>query len=242
MPKQAKSDDELLKNVDYMIEKALKRCGSHKDKDYFRSILKDLIQNNSIPVELLQSLPVNAGEVGKTRFDQIFDAAMILAFPDYREETLKQFLGETFDKDMRVWRVVLPEKFNITHVFIRAKSYQDAFALACDYACRVSLRLYRKIPTDLTVRVMFITEKALRRHLGMRWANRVKKRKQLQLNGREFTAKQVNGARIAALGHFSNDSNRSIAKYAEVRDLVRVRQRAGLVKLSAVELETLKKP
>jgi hypothetical protein len=87
---------------------------------------------------------------------------------------------------------------------------------------------------------MFVTEKALRRHLNVRWANRVKKRHTLQIGAREFTTKQVNGARIAALGHSHNDPRRSIAKYAEVRDLVRTRVKAGLVKLSSVELETLK--
>lgn len=223
------------------ISKAIERCGSKKDAKYFKEILEDLIKNNAIPVALLDSIPVNSGECGKTRFDQIFDAAMFLAFPQYREETLKAFLANISDYDIKIWRVILPEKFKITHVFIRAKSYQEAFSMACDYVCRVHLRLYRQIPTDLTIRVMFIGEKALRRHLGMRWANRVRKRKTLQLKSREFTQKQVHGARIVALGHAQSDPRRSIAKYAEIRDLVRVRQKAGLVRMSTVELETLKK-
>jgi hypothetical protein len=223
------------------IETALDRLGSRKDREYFSEMLKDLIDNNSIPAELLDFIPLNSGLTGKTRFDQLYDASMYLAFPPYREDTLKRMLGEDPDPELKVWRVVLPEKFQVAHVIIRAASYQDAFALACDYACRVSLRLYRKIPVDLTIRVMFMGEKALRRHLGLRWANRIKKRKQLQLEGREYSMRQVNGARLAAIGHHNNDPRRSIAKYADVRDLVRTREKAGLVRISAVESETVQR-
>lgn len=239
--KHTKPIQDPPKPKDVAINEALDRLQSRKDLEYFKEMISDLVDNNAIPIELLSSIPVSSGLVGKTRFDQIYDASMFLAFPNYREETLKKLMGDDYDPDMKVWRVVTPEKFNITHVVIRARTYQDAFALGCDYACRASLRLFRKIPSDLTIRVIFMTEKAIRRHLDLRWANRSKKRKQLQLEGREYTAKQVHGARLAALGHSTNDPRRTIARYADVRDLVRARERAGLVRISAVEFETTKR-
>lgn len=229
---------EQEKTKEEIIRETLKRLKSRRDAEYFREMLIDLISNNAIPIELLREIPVSSGITGKTRFDQIYDASMFLAFPNYREDTLRKMMGDDYDEDMKVWRIVIPEKFKISHVIIRARTFQDAFALGCDYACRASLRLFRSIPSDLTIRVQFMTEKSMRRHLGLRWANRVKKRKQLQLKGREFTAKQIHGARLAALGHTSNDPRRTIARYADVKDLVRAREKAGLVRVSAVEFET----
>lgn len=214
----------------------MKRVASVKDAPYFREILLGLVRNHAVPLELLEHVPMPAGEVGKTRFDQLFDAAMFLAFPGYRKETLEKLLGPGETRGTHIWRVLLPPRFKVAQVLIRADTYPEAFAFACDYVCRVSLRLYKKVPADMTIRVMFMGERALRRFLDMRWASRTHKRKQLKLEGREFTYRQVNGARLAALGH-PRGQTRALAKYVEMKDLQRVREGAGLVRVSSVESE-----
>lgn len=211
-----------------------------KDAPYFRELLLGLVHNQAIPIELLEHVPLPAREAGKTRFDQVFDFAMHLAFPGYRRETLEKLLGPVQGKGTRIWRVVFPERFQIAHVLIRAEDFQQAFALACDYACRVSLRMHRKIPADLTIRVMFMGERALRRYLDMRWASRTHKRKQLKLVGREFTYRQLHGARLAALGS-PRDPRHAVAKYAEMKDLQRLRESNGVYRTSEVESEVPKK-
>jgi hypothetical protein len=135
---------------------------------------------------------------------------------------------------------MLPEKFGLSHVLIRATTFHEAFSLGCDYACRMSLRLYQRVPTDLTIRIQFVSEKAIRRMLDLRWANRVKKRKQLQLEGREYTPKELMGARLAAVGTPKHPYF-SIAKYAENKDLKTIRKRLGVTRPSAVESETFSK-
>ena len=228
------------REVQKAIEDCLKRACSPKERPQWREFLKDLVRNNAIPLELLTDLPIPASIAPRTRFDQIYAASMALAFPGYRKTTLRALLGPWDSiRGVKVWRAVFPEKFGMAHVLIRAPSFQEAFARACDYACRASLRLWRKIPVDLTVRVMFMGEKALRRHLGLRWANRVHKRKELQLVGREFTPRQLNGARIAALGPH-DDPGYAIMKYSEFKDLSKVRQ-GGAVRRSEVESESFRK-
>jgi hypothetical protein len=194
-----------------------------------------------VPLDLLKTVPLPAQEAGKTRFDQLYAAAMALVFPDYREETLRRFLGpeEPVGQD-KVWRICFPEKFKIAHVFMRAGSFPQAFALGCDYACRISMRAFGRIPADLTIRVMFVSERALRRFLDMRWAAKTHIRMQLKLVGREFTPRMIQGARLAALGHPDSPMH-SIAKYAEMKDLDRVRRSHGLVRRSAVESEVFKR-
>lgn len=227
--------------VEAAVEACLRRVCSRKEAPEWRAFLQDLVVNNAIPLELLEVLPSRASETLRTRFDQMYAASMALAFPGYRKTTLRALLGpwET-TRDLKVWRVIFPEKFGMVHVLLRAPSYQEAFARAADYACRASLRLWRKIPTDLTVRVMFIGEKALRRHLGLRWANRVHKRKEFQLEGREFTPRQLNGARIAALGPPGQDPGYAIMKYSEFKDLDKIRHE-GYVRKSEVESESPKR-
>jgi len=224
--------------VDQAIEKCLKRFRGASEKQYMASLLKLLLMRNAIPLELLESVPASSKDTGKTRFDQLYDAAISLAFPSYRHETLERLLGPqaSITEQTKIWRVVLPPRFKLAHVLIRANSYQEAFALACDYACRASLRVHGKIPTDLTVRVMFVTEKAIRRRLDMRWANRVNKRRQLQLVGRMYSPKEIQGARLAAFGYPSN-SNFRLARYVEVKDLGKIRKAKGLVRVSSVESE-----
>ena len=221
-----------------IIERAVSRSSSPKDAEYVRGMLTELVKNEAIPVNLLKYIPLRAGKIGKTRFDQVYDGCMALLFPEYKESTLQRVLGTVPDGSAtKIFRVMIPDKFGLTHVLLRADSFQQAFALGCDYVCRASVRLFRKIPTDLTIRVEFLSEKALCRFLDTRWYNRAKKRRQMQLKGREFTNKQVNGARLAALGH-PKDPQYSIAKYAERKDLMRIRSNLDIVRISAVESES----
>jgi hypothetical protein len=223
------------------IEKVIKRCGSKIDTPYWRGFLVGLIKSNAVPLIIFENIPLQAGKASRTRFDQVFGAAMSLAFPGYRKDTLRALLGPSDDfESIQIWRAVFPAKFGLAHILIRANSYQQAFAFACDYACRASLRLFYRIPNDLTIRLIFMSEKAIRRHLSMRWANRVHKRKQFQLGVREFTPKQINGARLFALGKQGTEEY-SIAKYSEEQDLRRVREKTGLVRISSVEHESHRK-
>jgi hypothetical protein len=224
------------------IEGAIARMSGKREKEYFRPFLEALIRNNAIPIELLDALPARAADVGKTRFDQLYDAAMSLVFPGYRPETLAKLLGPRapISSETKIWRVMLPERFGISHVLIRADSFQEAFSSGCDYACRIALRVYKRIPVDLTIRVMFMTEKAIRRRLDMRWANRVNKRKQLQLQARDYTPREIAGARMAALGH-PKGQLRSLAKYVEISDIRNIQDLKKITKIVAVESETLKK-
>lgn len=223
------------------IEKCVRRFRGEKEKQYLAHLIGMMLMNNSIPIDLIDTVPSSPSEVGKTRFEQLYDAAMSVAFPGYREETLERLLGPNskITEKTKIWRIVFPQKFKIEHVLIRADSYQEAFALACDYACRASLRTHGRIPSDLTVRVMFVTEKAIRRKLDMRWANRVNKRRQLQLVGRIFSPKETQGARISALGSPSDPFFR-IAKYVDAKDLEKIHKACGLTRVSSVEAEIFK--
>jgi len=227
---------EALKAIDDCIKRT---CGK-KDAEYFRELLTNLILNNTLHYTILNEIPVRSGEVGKTKFDQLYDASQALAFPPYCEKTMKTLLGnDVYDEEIKIWRVLLPAKFGISSILLRANSYQDAFALACDYACRVSLRLFSRIPSDLSIRVLFVTESALRRTLELRVLNRNSKRKEFSLEGRVFTFKQLAGARIFALGHLKNDPRRSLARYLERKDLNRIMYKAKSYRISGVEAEVL---
>jgi len=220
------------------VDKCVKRFRGVKEKQYLASLLYAMVMNNAIPMGILDSVPASPSETGKTRFEQLYDAAMSVAFPGYRPETLERLLGPgaAISEHTKVWRVIVPPRFKLAHVLIRADSFQEAFALACDYACRASLRVHGRIPADLTVRVMFVTEKAIRRRLDMRWANRVNKRRQLQLVGRVYSPKETHGARIAALGP-PTDPRFRLAKYVETKDLGKIMKALGLARVSSVESE-----
>ncbi|KKL91767.1 hypothetical protein LCGC14_1891410 [marine sediment metagenome] len=224
-----------------LLDEAAKRISSPKERRYVRALLEELLGNNTLPEELLQRIPISPETAGKTRFDQLYDAAMFLAFPGYREETLEKLLGPNVKVkiETKIWRAIFPAKFRLSHVLLRAPTFQQAFALGCDYACRMSLRLYRKIPSDLTVRIQFVSEKAVRRMLKLRWANRVKRRKQLQLVGRAYTPKEFMGARLVALGD-PRTPEHSIFKYAEARDLRKILNLREKVRVSSVETETFR--
>ena len=227
-----------MEKISLAVEKCVRRFRGLKEKQYLSSLLRLMLVNNTIPIELLDSVPAPPSEVGKTRFEQLYDAAMSIAFPSYREETLEKLLGPKagVTEETKIWRVILPPRFKMAHVLIRADSYQEAFALACDYVCRVSLRVNGKIPSDMTIRVMFVTEKAIRRRLEMRWANRVNKRRQLQLVGRVYSPKEVQGARLAAFGYPSHPNFR-IARYLEMKDLGKIARTKNLIRISSVESE-----
>lgn len=234
-----KTNSDRPSKISESVDKCVDRISAKKEAPYFRQFLTELITNNAIPLELLEHIPVPVSEIGKTRFDQIYDAAIALVFPGYKRETLEKLLGPLDGKGGKIWRVLLPERFRIAHVLIRAKTFQEAFALGCDYACRASLRMFGTIPVDLTIRVVFMSERSLRRILDIRWANKNKKRLQLKLVGREFTAKQLNGARLLAMGH-PKDPKYSIIKYVEKKDLDVIFSSRGLIRKSSIEQESHK--
>lgn len=221
------------------LEACLDRMTSSGDREYFRGLLMDMMRNNAFPEDLLGQVPVPAREVDKTRFDQLYDAASFLAFPGYTEGVLEMLLGPGGEPGTKVWRVMLPAKFGIRHCLIRASSFQEAFGLGCDYACRMSLRLFRKIPVDLTVRIQFVSDRALRRILSVRWRNRILKRDQLKVEGRTFTTREVQGAALLALGRGGTAGYR-LAWYSERKDLVSLRKAKDMVKCSVVEYESMK--
>ena len=241
MKKKNKNKQINHEEIDERINACLKRLRCGKDAPYFRSLLEAMIYQGVIPAELMETVPLPAQEAGKTRFDQLYDAVMDLIFPEYRKETLERFLGPIEpSEEGKIWRVCFPEKFGISHVFMRAGSFQQAFALGCDYACRISLRAFGTIPVDLSIRVMFVSERALRRKLYLRWAVKTHKRMQLKLVGREFTPKMIQGARLAALGD-PNSPMHSIARYAEIKDLGKIRKSHGKIRKSLVESESFRK-
>jgi hypothetical protein len=221
-----------------VIQYLKKNIGLEKDTEYFKNMIVDLIINNAVPIELIKNVPQKALKIGKTRFDQLYDASMSLAFPSYGEDTLSKLISESTE-DTKIWRAIYPEKYKLSHVLIRAVSYQEAFALACDFGCRMSLRMYRTIPSDMTIKVSFMSEKAIRRYLKIKWANRLNKRRKLQLIGREFTAKEISGAKLIALGN--KDSKYSIVKYSEKIDLARISKNHGQTRVSKIEQESLRR-
>jgi len=241
-PRKNKKSPDLPSDAEIKeaVEKCVKRIAGPKEASYLRVLLLEIVRNQTIPMKLLEFIPMPAAEVGKTRFDQIYDAAMALILPGYTKETIEKLLGPSPGRNTKIWRIILPEKFKIAHVLIRADSFQHAFALGCDYACRMSLRLYGKISVDMTIRVIYMTERALRRHLELRWANRTSRRRKLKLVGREISQRQMNGVRLFALGSPKN-SLYDVARYCEKKDLDRIRKTKGLSRESLVETESRRK-
>lgn len=233
------SKEEIIEEA---ISRYISRVGGDRD-GYIATLLRGLIREGSIPPKLLDSVPVRAAQAGKTRFDQAYDAASYLAFPSYSDNTLKKLFGPIEgDKETRLWKVMLPKRFKIAYAVVRATNFQDAFALGCDYACRVSLRLYHVIPEDLTVRVVFMSDSSVRRYLRVNMSNRkIRMNKRSQKKERTVTAKQINGARICALGHPPGDPNRHIARYSDKKDLLRILHESEKVKTSKVITESFMK-
>lgn len=238
-PEDTKDQRKLKESQRERFEEYVNRSSSPSERDYVREMLLELIENNVLNLDLIEYVPQPAKDIKKTRFDQLYDAAMYLVFPDYNITTLRRFLGAACDENphIKIWRCVFPQKLGLTNVLIRANSFQEAFAYATDYACRMNLRIYRKIPLDMTIRVQFVSERSMRRMVDIRWANKNKRRHQLKTEGREFTNKEMFGARLVAIGH-KEQPGYNIFHYAEYRDLKRIFQHHKLVRVSKVEKET----
>src|ERR1700690_1219904 len=105
----------LSKDQEKILIQAVKHSASPKDTQYWIEFLRELIVNNTIPIDLLKDIPLKAGRVGKTRFDQIYAASMFLAFPGYRERTLKQLLGprSEVDSNTKIWSAIFPIKLKL---------------------------------------------------------------------------------------------------------------------------------
>lgn len=238
-PRKTKKAPKLPNDIELKeaVDKCVKRIAGPKEATYLRVWLLEVVRNNAIPMSLLEFIPMPAAEIGKTRFDQVYDAAMALVFPGYSQLTSEKLLGPSPKKNVKIWRVILPEKFKVANVLIRADSFQEAFALGCDYACRMSLRLYGKIPIDITIRIMFMTERSLRRYLNLRWSNRTSRRRKLKLEGREISHRQLNGVRLLALGSPKSQLY-SVARYCEKKDLEKILGKKGISRISPVEAES----
>src|ERR1043165_1576601 len=100
------------------LERASLRISGPKDRPYVLQLLTRVVENNAIPADLIDLIPIRAGSAQKTRFDQLYDAAMFLAFPSYRKETLQKLLGPDWEakSKVKIWRVIFPESFGLSHV------------------------------------------------------------------------------------------------------------------------------
>lgn len=227
------------KSREKILDECVMRITAPKEREAFRQFLEALLAENAIPIEILASIPDKAPVVGKTRFDQLYDACMFLAFPEYRPIVKERAFGPLADPLMRLWRVLFPKSMGLSHVIIRATSYQEAFALACDYACRLSLRMFCRIPADLAIRVIFMSDKAASRMLDIRHAVRDATRKKSNLKGRLYSHKDIVGARLVAIGR-KDGKYYDIFKYAERMDLRRIMLKKAETRTSAVDIETFR--
>ena len=75
--------------------------------------------------------------------------------------------------------------------------------------------------------------------IKIREINKFHKRQEFKLEGREFTFKQIAGARIFALGHHANDPKRTLARYVERKDLDKIYAHTDKYRVSGVESEVL---
>ena len=230
-----------LKNKKLLELFVKKISNDDKEREYFKSMFSEVIENNVIPIELLKYVPISPEKAGKTRFDQLYDAAMYLIFPKYKTTTLESLIGPIGNinqekNKIRIWRIMFPPKFELSHVLLRASSFQEAFSLGCDYACRMSLRIHKKIPLDLTLRVKFMTENAIRLMMDIRVTNQMQLHNQVKLIGREFTPTEINGARMVALGN-PTQPEYSIVRYVEAKDLLSIFNSKYIDRSSKIEQE-----
>lgn len=232
-----RAETAVIRNT--LVDECVKRIGTPLDRDAFRDVLTALVENNAIPLELLETVPQKATVTGKTRFDQLYDACMFLAFPAYRPKVVDLAFGPSAPPEMRYWRALFPEEFGLSHVVLRARSFQEAFGLACDYACRLSLRQRNRIPSDLSIRVQFIPDVTASRILDIRRAVRNRTRIASNLRGRKYSPKDVHGARLVAIGRHDGD-NYNIFKYADRADLDRILAQRDEMRVSAVDVETFR--
>lgn len=222
------------------MERCVHRIAGTKDREAFREMLSALVENNAIPIELLETIPDRADTTGRTRMDQIYEACMFLALPRYRDSLREKVFGPEAKEDMRLWRVMLPKEFGLSHVVVRAESFSEAFALGCDYACRSYLQMRRKVPEDLTIRVQYMSDARVSKMHQVRRAVRALGRKKGTLPGRKYTYKEIAGARLVAIGRKDSGSY-SIFKYSEKKDLQRILEERDVMRVSSVETETFRK-
>ncbi len=224
-----------------LVEECVDRICRPEEREAFLEVLWALVENNVIPASLLTTVPQKASKAGSTRFDQIYDVCMFLAFPDYAGKVRERAFGPGAPESLKLWRVLLPKEYGLSHVVIRAQGFPEAFALACDYACRLSLREHRRIPGDLTVRVQFVPDQSAARMLDIRRAVKYRQRVLSGTKGRQFSAKDVAGARLVAIGP-REGNHFSVFKMAENLDLRALEERRGIRRLSAVDKETFRPP
>jgi hypothetical protein len=270
---QKKMEEEALKNEkkkSVIIERAVRKVCKRGDKEYkyLKSTLEELVKNKTIPIRLLKDVPRLPKVICKTRFDQLYDAAMFLSFPEYDDELFKYLFGlDNFKKnrEIKLWKVLIPKKYCMRNILIRAPNFQMAFARACDYVCRLVMKTEKKIPNDLTIRVMYLPASQIYLHkmpkteqqkAGLSDSQEGQPSEDSEIldvdgdneNGEEENKKvpekasetrmrkKVNGAIRIALGHSKNNENYKVARYMEMKDLKKIEE-AGVVRVSNVEIE-----
>lgn len=228
-----------VKSTEKLVDECVRRVTAPKERETFRRFILSLLDQNVLPLELLATVPVKAPIAGKTRLDQIYDACLYLAFPAYRPNVRERAFGPAAPEKMMYWRALFPKALGLSHIVLRATTYQEAFALACDYACRLSLMEHSVIPTDMTIRIRFMSDKAASRMLDIRHAVRDATRKKSNLKGRMYSPKDIMGARIVALGR-RDGKDFSIFRYVEMMDLKRIMRKKAEIRTSAVDVETFR--
>jgi hypothetical protein len=207
-----------------IVRKACDRISYIRDKKTLEIVLLRMIESGSLPVRSLECLPIPSSISGKSRLDQIYEMCIAWKFPPYREGTSMLISS---DRSIRFWKIIFPKRMKSPSILVKAKTYQEAFGMACDYSCRFSLFMTGKIPTDLTVRVKSVSdEEALKMGL-LRKMNRKKS---------SSGSRHMYGIRVCAIGPKSG-SDYSLFKYMELQDLKSIRVKRGETRISSVDSE-----
>lgn len=235
---------------DALISKAVNRaCGGKPDSEvgqWIRGLLEKLLSEKSIPIELLEDIPSSSSIVGKNRIDQLIDAVLFLAYPNYSEDLEDVILGEGHNNPgIKLWRVILPPEYKIYSLLIRANSYQQAFARAADYVCRRYILTHGRPPVDIHIQIKYFSESEARVHYAVRRVNRRRASKLRaeknfgKYGSMKVSDKQLYGARMAGLGSPSDPDYRTI-RYIAHTDQIRMNkvEEGRQQRISQVELET----
>lgn len=210
--------------IDMIIDKISR---NKKEKVFWKQYLEK-IQSAGYNLDLYLRYLNKPSDSMMTRIDQIYEISHLIEFPLYSDDTLSSIFGDKYNNNVRIWRIILPKDLKYMNVLIRAASFQEAFAYANDYACRTSLNMHGKIFPDMTIRVKYVKENEIRKILQIRKSNSGKIRK--------TTPRQVFGKRICAIGSIL-DSNYSIMKYIEYKDLKVLRDVFGKARINCIETE-----
>lgn len=237
-------EQRLLSAMKVVNERVSKlKNSSAPDRSYWQEFFFELLKNKVLPVSFFKEFPESVTEIGKSLFDQVYDACVKSMIPDYSEDVVESVVGlgaVVNSSDIKIFRAIYPENFGLNGILIRARSFQEAFAFACDYGCRFHLREFRKFPTDLNIRVSYVNEKFMRRLLDVRHMNRNKKSRTFNLTSKAtWTEKQRCGVRNAASYHPASEYY-SVVRYAEDKSNVELKK-AGLFKSSCIEQESFGK-